>query len=143
MLRKYWVSEKQAYQGKIVDASKASGFVAEQGEKRVGLITYRFEDNECEIVTLNSVVEGIGVGSSLLDAVTDAAQSAHCRRLRIFTTNDNTEALHFYQKRGFTLVAIHRNAVEKARKLKPEIPLTGKHGIPLRDEIELGMLLQQ
>jgi len=49
--------------------------------------------------------------------------------------------LRFYQKRGFELVAIHRNALEHSRKLKPEIPLTGKNGVPLRDEIELEMLL--
>jgi len=58
------------------------------------------------------------------------------------TTNDNTAALRFYQKWGFLLVAVHRNAVEQARKLKPEIPLTGIDGIPLRDEIELEVLLK-
>ena len=57
------------------------------------------------------------------------------------TTNDNLNALRFYQKRGFVLVAVHRNAMEQARKLKPEIPLIGNDGIPLRDEIELEMLL--
>jgi hypothetical protein len=32
--------------------------------------------------------------------------------------------------------------VLKSRQLKPEIPLTGNDGIPLRDEIELEMLLE-
>jgi hypothetical protein len=36
------------------------------------------------------------------------------------------------------LVAVHRDAITHARaNLKPEIPLTGKDDIPLRDEIEL------
>jgi hypothetical protein len=50
-------------------------------------------------------------------------------------------ALRFYQKRGFVLVAVHRNALEQSRKLKPEIPLIGDDEIPLRDEIELEMML--
>jgi hypothetical protein len=59
----------------------------------------------------------------------------------LITTNDNTAALRFWQKRGFKLLRVHRNAVEKSRKLKPEIPLTGNDGIPIRDEIELEMML--
>jgi hypothetical protein len=50
-------------------------------------------------------------------------------------------ALRFYQKRGFVLVAIHREAVRGARKLKPQIPFIGEFGIPLRDELELEMMM--
>jgi hypothetical protein len=50
--------------------------------------------------------------------------------------------LRFYQKRGFVLVAVHRNALERSRQIKPEIPHVGLHGIPLRDEIELEMRLK-
>lgn len=64
-------------------------------------------------------------------------------RVVLFTTNDNLHALRFYQKRGFDMVQIHRNAVEQARTLKPEIPLIGMDNIPLRHEIELEMLLKQ
>ncbi|MFP3471139.1 GNAT family N-acetyltransferase, partial [Micrococcus sp. SIMBA_144] len=60
-----------------------------------------------------------------------------CSRITLITTNDNLAALKFYQKRGFVMTAIHRNAVEKARKIKPEIPLIGNDGIPIRDEIQL------
>ena len=52
-------------------------------------------------------------------------------------SNDNPPALRFYQKRGFALVAVHANAVERSRQIKPEIPLIGRGGIPIRDEIEL------
>lgn len=37
---------------------------------------------------------------------------------------------------GYYLVAVHVNSIEKARKLKPEIPPTGFHGIPIRHELE-------
>lgn len=49
--------------------------------------------------------------------------------------------MRFYQKRGFHRTRLYRNAVEQARKLKPEIPLIGMDGIPLKDEIEFEMEL--
>ena len=61
--------------------------------------------------------------------------------MHLSTTNDNLRALGFYQKRGFQLCALRVNAMEEARKLKPGIPLIGEHGIPLRDEIELEIML--
>jgi hypothetical protein len=70
-----------------------------------------------------------------------AAQLARrqgCARLWVITTNDNVDALRFYQRRGFCLVRVHRGAVDRSRAgLKPEIPAVGAYGIPLRDEIEL------
>lgn len=69
------------------------------------------------------------------------AVSENCFRLWLITTNDNLAAIGYYQKRGFSLVAVHRNALEEARKIKPTIPLIGIDGIPLRDEIELEILL--
>ena len=117
------------------------GFVAEQDDEYTGLITYHVQGDECEIVSLDSLVEGVGIGSALIEVVKEVAIAAGCKRLWLITTNDNTPALRFYQKRGFSLVAVHRNALERSRKLKPEIPLVGMDGIPLRDEIELEMVL--
>jgi hypothetical protein len=47
------------------------------------------------------------------------------------------EALRFYQRRDFELVAVHRDLRETAQRLKPSIPLVGEFGIPICDEIEL------
>jgi DNA-3-methyladenine glycosylase I len=105
------------------------------------LVTYRIEGEACEIVSLDSTIETIGIGSALIQAVRDTAASAGCKRLWLVTTNDNMAALRFYQKRGFVLVAVHRNALDESRRLKPEIPLVGIDGIPLRDEIELELSL--
>ena len=90
---------------------------------------------------MNSLVERIGVGSALIDAVKKVAASAGCRRLWLITTNDNTAALRFWQKRGFWLAAVYPNAIAESRLLKLEIPLTGNDNIPIRDEIELEMIL--
>jgi ribosomal protein S18 acetylase RimI-like enzyme len=111
------------------------------GEKRVGLITYRVDGDGCEIITLNSLMERIGIGTALVKAVQSKAASSNWRRLWLITTNDNLQALSFYQRRGFSLAALHRNAVDLSRKLKPEIPQIGFNGIPIRDELELEMLL--
>jgi RimJ/RimL family protein N-acetyltransferase len=107
----------------------------------VGLVTYRIEGSQCEVVTLNSEEEGTGIGTALLEAVCREAAAAGCTRVWLITTNDNLPALRFYQKRGMRLFALHPNAVEASRKLKPEIPLAGWEGIPIRDEIELELRL--
>lgn len=138
-----WGSYRVVSRGRVHWAHALPGFVAEKAGERVGLVTYHIEDNACEIVTLDSFVQGRGVGSELLEAVKNTALEMGCTRLWLITTNDNIAALHFYQKRGFSLSAIHHDAVVDARKLKPEIPLTGYDGIPIRDEIELAMLLSQ
>ena len=99
------------------------------------------KDNECEVTSLDSLHEGQGTGTKLINTIVDEAQKQNCKRVFLSTTNDNMNALRFYQKRGFELVTIHRSAVNEARKIKPSIPLTGFDDIPLRDEIELEMIL--
>lgn len=138
-LEEQWTSRLVVSRGRLHQADRLPGFIANYAGKMAGLVTYRIEGVECEVVSLNSLVEGQGIGSSLLETVGAVARSAGCSRLWLITTNDNVEALRFYQKRGFKLAALHRNALEKSRLLKPSIPRSGLHGIPLRDEIELEM----
>jgi len=136
-----WGSTRIVTRGEVYLAHLLPGFIAMKEDERIGLITYRLEDGECEIITVNSTVEGEGVGSALIEAVKQAVTLEGCKRMWLITTNDNMRALRFYQKRGFSLVAVYPNALEQSRKLKPEIPLFGIDGIPLRDEIELEMRL--
>lgn len=90
---------------------------------------------------MNALEKGIGVGTKLLEAVRNKAVESHCRGIWLITTNDNTDAMRFYQKKGLFLVAVHRDSIKQARKLKPDIPLIGNDGIPVRDEIEMVMPL--
>ena len=76
-----------------------------------------------------------------MNAVMEEARNRNCKRVFLITTNDNLNALGFYQKRGFEMVRINRGAVNESRKIKPSIPLVGMNNIPLRDEIELEMRL--
>lgn len=135
-----WGAEFIAAHYEVFHCRDLPGFIATEGEEKVGLLTYKIIDFDCEIVSLDSLRPCVGIGTGLVDAVKAAAVEFGCKRLWLVTTNDNMNALRFYQKRGFVLVKINRNAIEFARKLKP-IPLIGAGGIPLRDEIELEMML--
>ena len=135
-----WGAEFIAAHYEVYHCRDLPGFVATEGEKKAGLLTYKIVAGDCEIVSLDSLRPCVGIGSGLIDAVKEAAAEAGCRRLWLVTTNDNMNALRFYQKRGFVLVKINRNAIDFARKLKP-VPLIGAEGIPLRDEIELEIIL--
>jgi GNAT superfamily N-acetyltransferase len=117
------------------------GFIASVDDKHVGLATLEVRDRECEVVTLNSSQPGLGVGSALLAAVEHHARERGCHRLWLVTTNDNTNALHFYQVRGLRITAWRRNAISDARRLKPEIPLVSADGIVISDEFELAKQL--
>lgn len=136
-----WDDEFVVAHGTIFQPETVSGFFALNGDDWSGLITYTFLDLDCEIVSIDSLNEGQGIGTQLIEKVVEEARANGCRRVHLTTTNDNLRALGFYQKRGFRLAAVHPGAVDEARKLKPSIPLIGENGIPLCDEIELELLL--
>jgi len=141
ILQENWGLVMIVSRDKIHRADELPGFIAVRDGEPAGLITYDIVNEQCEITSVNSLVEGHGIGSALVDAAKDAAAAAGCRRLWLITTNDNTAALRFWQKRGFKLVAVYPGAIEQSRKIKPEIPQIGNDGIPIRDEIELEMIL--
>ena len=129
--------------GRKVFPADIDGFyaVTDNGEK-VGLATYEIVDDQCEVVTLDALRKFPGIGTALIEKVALAARDAGCRRLWLVTTNDNLDAIRFYQRRGFTLAAVHVNALTYSRTLKPSIPVIGQYGIELRHELEFEMPLQ-
>jgi len=127
--------------GRKHDPMSLSGFVAEEDGKLLGAVTFLREEDEIEVVTLDSAVENRGAGTALLDAVAALAKAQGVWRLCLVTTNDNIRAIRFYQKRGWNLCGFYRDAATAARKLKPQIPLTGQDGIPVRHEIEFELRL--
>lgn len=140
LITKRWGAEFIVAHHQVYHCRNLPGFVAVRGRERAGLLTYVKAGDECEVVSLDSLHPCRGIGTALLDAIKGQAVQSRCKRLWLVTTNDNMNALRFYQKRGFTLVKVNRNAIESARKLKP-VPLIGAEGIPLQDEIELEMML--
>jgi ribosomal protein S18 acetylase RimI-like enzyme len=144
LIKKEWGSINVVSRGKTHDVSELPGFIAYVDEELAGIITFKISDGiqpDCEIVTINSFKEKSGVGSALIQEVTRYASAHACKRLWLITTNDNLQALRFYQRRGFRIKDIHVGAIEKSREIKPEIPLIGRNGILIRDEIELELKL--
>lgn len=115
--------------------------MAVENDTVIGAITWNRAGDEIEIVTLDSWREDQGVGTALLNRAIDSAKKSDVRRAWLITTNDNIRAIRFYQKRGWDLMAVHRDAVREARKLKPTIPELGDHGIPIRHELEFELYL--
>jgi len=143
LLKEEWGSTDIVVREEVIDASGLPGYVALIDSDPAGLITYRIENETCGFVTLNSLAEKRGIGNGLLNAVINTAFAKGCNIIRLVTTNDNTDALKFYQKRGFKITQYRFNAIEKSRKLKPSIPIIGQDGIVISDEIELELTLDK
>ena len=133
-----WHAETVVGHGETMAPAEMPGFVAVEGGRIVGHASYRTVGKSCELVSIAAQPRLSGVGSRLLDAVINAARAAGCGAVWLTTTNDNLDALRFYQRRGFRLVRLRLGAVDEARTaLKPELPVIGSYGIPMRDELDL------
>lgn len=139
----HWFSTVMVVRGDLVDMTILDGFVTYEGEKIIGLATYRIYGTECEIMSLDSLVERQGIGTTLVNKVIEIAKEIKCTKIKLITTNDNINALRFYQKLGFDMAKLYRNALDISRRLKPTIPLLGEFDIPLKHEIEFEMDLSK
>lgn len=135
--RSEWGDRYVVTRGRIVEPQQCKGFRAlTPGGQVAGLITYQITDTECEVITLDTMIRFGGIGTALMAEVEREARAVGCRRVWLITTNDNLDAIRFYQRRGYTIATVHLNAIEASRRLKPTIPPVGNLGIPIRDEIE-------
>jgi hypothetical protein len=128
---------QQARRGELVDVLELPWLIAERDGERLGLLLYRPDDGEGrgELAALATPVHGAGAGTAL---VRELRRRIPDRPIWVVTTNDNTDALRFYQRLGFRLRELRAGAVDEARRtLKPTIPAVGRYGLPLRDELEL------
>lgn len=141
ILKKEWNCPPSISRGNTVDTTALPGFVSLSGDRINGVVTYNIKNSECEIVTLNSFEENKGVGTALINAVRSVAESNKCKRIWLITTNDDINAIGFYQIKGFEWVALHINAMDISRKIKPSIPLIGRYNIPIKHELEFEMKL--
>jgi GNAT superfamily N-acetyltransferase len=101
-----------------------------------GLLVYRIAES-AEIILLQTREPGSGLGSGLVHALVERLREKGVSTLRVTTTNDNVDALRFYQRRGFRLIDLRLGAVDRARLRKPSIPQVGSNGITICDELEL------
>jgi len=140
-IKERWHSTSMIIRGKVIDMTKTEGFYFSEDEKVIGLITYIVYNNILEITSLDSLKENRGIGSKLIETIIQEAKERKIQKIVLITTNDNINAIRFYQKRGFDMVHLFRDALDVSRELKPEIPLVGKDSIPLRHEIEFELTI--
>jgi ribosomal protein S18 acetylase RimI-like enzyme len=129
--------------GVLHDTRSLPGLLALRAGERLGLLHYRVDGDELEVVVVIACRLRRGAGRRLLEAAREVARAHGCRRLWLVTTNDNRPALAFYRAVGWRQCAIHRGAVREARRLKPQIAPTGHAGIPIEDEIEFESLIDR
>jgi GNAT superfamily N-acetyltransferase len=139
LLNERWGGEGRVIvHGEIFDARTLPALVAGEQE---GLATYQIRKvNDlisAELITLDALAAGRGVGTALIEELVSRLRAEGVNILRVTTTNDNLDALRFYQRRGFRIVAVRPGAVDESRRIKPSISAIGEYGIPIRDEIEL------
>jgi ribosomal protein S18 acetylase RimI-like enzyme len=130
----YGAGHLQARRGELIDVLAGDGLIAERDGEPVGVILWQAHpDGATELTYLWAFNAGGGVGRVMVAAMVDRVP----RPIWVVTTNDNVEALRFYQRLGFRLRELRPGAVDEARaKLKPSIPVE-RDGIAIRDELEL------
>jgi N-acetylglutamate synthase-like GNAT family acetyltransferase len=139
-----WGADFIVSRGRKIYPTEIEGFYAlDDSGHRVGLVTFEIINDQCEIVTLDAFKKFCGIGTALLESAVEKARGLGVKRVWLITINDNLDAIRFYQRRGFRLAAIHKDALNLSRQIKPSIPEIGMHGIPLRDEIEFEMILSE
>lgn len=134
---KHWGSSQMIISSGTYDCALLDGFVYVEGTSIIGLITYVLYHDSLEVISLDSIQEGKGIGTCLMKEVEHFAKERSIPQIELITTNDNLQALKFYQKRGYRITDVITNAVAEARKVKPTIPIIGNDGIPLFDELKL------
>ncbi|MCL1811853.1 MAG: GNAT family N-acetyltransferase, partial [Methanomassiliicoccaceae archaeon] len=133
-----WGSTRVAVHHELFDLRELPCYIAVSEKQEVlGYCYYRFSNDGCEIMAIESVSPNNGIGTALINAVLTKAKSENCERVYVNTSNDNTRALRFYQRRGFRMCAVRWNEFDFLRTIKPTIPLKGDDDIPLLHEIEL------
>ncbi len=141
LMNKNWGGLPLVIRGKKYYPSKLDGVIAENEKGIVGFLFFDVQEKDCEIIVFEVFDKFKGAGTMLLGELKIIAKNRHCSRIYLMTTNDNLDALRFYQKRGFHICGVHLDSVKISRKIKPTIGLVGDYDIPVRDEIDLEFML--
>ena len=133
---KGWGSDILVSRGKTYRTGDLEGILKYKKNKIIGLGLYYIKNNECEIVLLETFIQKKGIGTEITEKIKEIAKTKNCKRIWLITSNDNIDAIKFYQRKGFNIANFYKNAMDESRRLKPAIPLIGNYDIPIRDEIE-------
>jgi N-acetylglutamate synthase-like GNAT family acetyltransferase len=117
------------------DTGTLPTFVAVRDGRIAGALSWTVDGDALEVVAIEAVRRHEGAGGALLAAAVATARRRGLRRVWLVTTNDNLDAMRFYQRRGMRMAAVLRGSVDAGRRLKPEIPAVGAYGIAMHDEV--------
>ena len=144
-LSQRWGSTTIVTRDRLRDAAALEALIAVDTSiatpERVGLLTYQVDGDGVEVVTIDALRRRSGIGTALLARVIQVAEGSGVARVWLITTNDNLRAIRFYQRRGFRITAVDPGAADRARLLKPSIPLVADNGVALHDELELELIV--
>ena len=142
-ITEHWHAPHICIRDKLYYPHQAEAFIERRDGKIAALVTYEQQGDAILMITQNSIEPGAGIGASLVLKIIEEARKRKVRRIWLTTTNDNLKSIGFYQRMGFRLVAVHRDAViDGRRSLKPELPEFGVNGLPILDEIEMELILE-
>jgi ribosomal protein S18 acetylase RimI-like enzyme len=122
--------------GEAISLEKADALVAETENEIAGALAWRHFDGAFHILALatDPMWQRAGVGGHLVAEAELLARRQQQPRVIITVTNDNLPALYFYQRRGYRMSAILRDAVAAHARDQQAV---GFAGIPILDEIQL------
>jgi GNAT superfamily N-acetyltransferase len=141
LMVKEWGGLPLVIRGKKYYPTQLDGIIAENESGIAGFLFYEMREKDCEIIVFEVFDKFKGTGTILLDKLKDIAKHKKCSRIYLMTTNDNLDALRFYQKRNFHICGVHIDSVKISRKIKPTIGMIGDFDIPVRDEIDLELII--
>ena len=114
--------------------------VAHTKNELTGFAVYIPDQPSCELLAIAAISPGNGVGTTLMNWVEQAAAKLGCTHIWLATTNDNLDAIKFYQRNSYTLLKLRPGAFKGVLRLKgldPDSTVIGNFGIPIRDEIQM------
>jgi N-acetylglutamate synthase-like GNAT family acetyltransferase len=141
LLTMHFASACMVSRGTLHDTRVLPALLAERDGLPVGLLVHAVAGADCEVVALVATQAREGIGRRLVETLTHQARQMGWQRLWAVTTNDNLPAIGFYNAVGWRLVGVHQGAVNLARQLKPQIPLVGRNGVRIEDELEFELRL--
>ncbi len=138
LLIKQWGDDALVIGGKAHTASEMTLKAAFSPDGKLGGVAYYRMSGMVALLGAIVVTDGgRGMGTALFNAVADEARAQKMKRLRAITTNDNFEAMAFFQKRGMRFMSMFPGGVDAYRAFKPGLRELGFHGIVCRDVFEL------
>ena len=122
-----------------IDAYLGDGdvLVAERAGRIVGhaqLVATRAGTGELKNMAVLEELRGAGIGRALVEAILQSARDGGLIRLLVATAAADTGNLRFYQRQGFRLRSIERDAFSPLAGYPADLLLDG---IPLRDRVWL------